>query len=764
MRSPESFSSRQKRPERQSPSRFQPDSDDLKNRFVELDLGNVNKILINETNELLRNLIQDFDSLAEDVRNQKRKEVIDELKGLRDRKALEDWLEQKGLKDRIVNLFGLVYIPSDYKVIAVTDIHGDIYALQEAVERFENEKKKGNTKVAFVCMGDFVDRGDYSFEVVKRLFKLKREYESDVVIMKGDHEVEETIAPKEFREKLLKGGGLEEYGKLKEAFDKLPYMVVYGDSIISHSSLPFAITINEENGRINPSKPPNEMIIGDMIGIEDQQYLKRVYFDDILEGVSYSENQYRGSVKNFRVYTIPIGGVALALRNLGLKRLIRGHDIRLFNPEQPAHQLTEVNLDDDSYQVINFHSNQNYYANKEKKYKNACYLFINGDQITYELVGRQSESLESTMTDSSSQRQQPNIPGRPNAPEQQQPNAPEQRGNLNDRLKELLGNFRKRYEEYIDCLDNVRKQIIDNFINNFVVERFVNVNLIPVEFPQYPDAADAHRFLQIQPEMDEFFKLFLAELLLSDKEVVKDERKRKKAEEFIEKELSINDLERLIRIMDMKNYPGYILNFKYLNGEVVKEVLAYEINEEWRDYLIINLARKLKTKEDLEKYLKTIIKTYRKNLKILKENLEQSPSFREMIRSELARSLGREPSEGEVNQAVKERIDQIVEDLEKAGDIENHIDQLMKADDKQLNEMLNFFKEFNEEIENSRKEGRKFDFKKILPALNKLKDIVGIILGGVGLWGIMLGFFLPLYLIDKMYGAIEKGALMGGRK
>jgi predicted phosphodiesterase len=93
-------------------------------------------------------------------------------------------------------LFGLVYIPDDYTVIAVTDIHGDIYALEAAIGEFE-AKKRETERVAFVCMGDFVDRGEYNFEVVKRLFELKRKYQDEVIILKGDHEDDAYIQEKD---------------------------------------------------------------------------------------------------------------------------------------------------------------------------------------------------------------------------------------------------------------------------------------------------------------------------------------------------------------------------------------------------------------------------------------------------------------------------------------------------------------------------------------------------------------------------------------
>jgi len=43
---------------------------------------------------------------------------------------------------------------------------------------------------------------------------------------------------------------------------------------------------------------------------------------------------------------------------------------------------------------------------------------------------------------------------------------------------------------------------------------------------------------------------------------------------------------------------------------------------------------------------------------------------------------------------------------------------------------------------------------------NWLKDKGSLILGGIGLWGLAIGWFLPLWIISKMYKEIESGPLM----
>jgi predicted transcriptional regulator len=47
---------------------------------------------------------------------------------------------------------------------------------------------------------------------------------------------------------------------------------------------------------------------------------------------------------------------------------------------------------------------------------------------------------------------------------------------------------------------------------------------------------------------------------------------------------------------------------------------------------------------------------------------------------------------------------------------------------------------------------------------SKLKPNAGVIASSIGLWGLALGWFLPLWLMNKMWSELEKGPFMGGKK
>lgn len=67
------------------------------------------------------------------------------------------------------------------KIYAIGDIHGQIYKLRRLIDRLNT---KGTYQLVFV--GDYIDRGKYSFEVIDYLIGLSRIH--NCVFLKGNHE------------------------------------------------------------------------------------------------------------------------------------------------------------------------------------------------------------------------------------------------------------------------------------------------------------------------------------------------------------------------------------------------------------------------------------------------------------------------------------------------------------------------------------------------------------------------------------------------
>jgi serine/threonine protein phosphatase 1 len=77
-----------------------------------------------------------------------------------------------------------------HRVYAVGDLHGRYDLLHEmlkrVVEDFEDRRDGRQLKVVF--LGDYIDRGDHSREVLETLMKLANGMHLDVVALRGNHE------------------------------------------------------------------------------------------------------------------------------------------------------------------------------------------------------------------------------------------------------------------------------------------------------------------------------------------------------------------------------------------------------------------------------------------------------------------------------------------------------------------------------------------------------------------------------------------------
>jgi len=98
--------------------------------------------------------------------------------------------EEKG-RDAGLRMRGnLQYIPKGGNAIVVGDLHGDESSLVKILREtnFVDRVKKGE-RLTIVFLGDYIENGPDSIEVLNTTLELKRNFRENVVMLRGDHEL-----------------------------------------------------------------------------------------------------------------------------------------------------------------------------------------------------------------------------------------------------------------------------------------------------------------------------------------------------------------------------------------------------------------------------------------------------------------------------------------------------------------------------------------------------------------------------------------------
>jgi protein phosphatase len=160
---------------------------------------------------------------------------------------------------KITNRFVELEIPEQLAIIG--DIHGDLRALLNIFQKIKIDEFVMNQNNKIIFLGDYVDRGSASIEVLYTICSLKIQYPQSIIPMRGNHE-----APKEFpiyshdlptrmMERFGKRLGMEIYQtKVIELFHMLYLIaIIQGELVLVHGGVP--ANINSIHGKFDDLIP-----------------------------------------------------------------------------------------------------------------------------------------------------------------------------------------------------------------------------------------------------------------------------------------------------------------------------------------------------------------------------------------------------------------------------------------------------------------------------------------------------------------------------
>ncbi len=160
----------------------------------------------------------------------------------------------------------------------IGDIHGDWHSYRSAMDRREG---------SIVFLGDIVDRGQHSVEVLTSIFHMLLRSPGEVFLLRGNHETREVNQRWGFKEELLTKYG-EKHGpflwaQANRVFDQLPLCAVLNRSFfLAHGG------ISEGIARVGDLRRTRKEVRGKAEGL---------IWNDTQEGAQryrYVPNTYRG--------------------------------------------------------------------------------------------------------------------------------------------------------------------------------------------------------------------------------------------------------------------------------------------------------------------------------------------------------------------------------------------------------------------------------------------------------------------------------------
>jgi serine/threonine-protein phosphatase 2B catalytic subunit len=182
-------------------------------------------------------------------------------------------------------------------LVIVGDLHGQFYDFEKVLEV---GGPPATTKYLF--LGDFVDRGCFSVEVILLLYAIKLNYPDTTYLLRGNHECRQMTSFFNFRKECLIKFDLDVYESFMNSFDALPLAcIVNGKFIALHGGIGPELRSLEDINSINRfSEPPKQgnlcdMLWADPVDTEDGKTQDR-FVQNGVRGCSYFYN-YEAVVK-----------------------------------------------------------------------------------------------------------------------------------------------------------------------------------------------------------------------------------------------------------------------------------------------------------------------------------------------------------------------------------------------------------------------------------------------------------------------------------
>lgn len=236
-------------------------------------------------------------------------------------------------------------------VTVVGDIHGQYYDMLKLLDVGGDPDT-----TQYLFLGDYVDRGSFSIEVLLVLYALKINHPDRVFLLRGNHECRQMTAFFNFRDECEYKYDLTVYYAFMESFDTLPIAaVINGKFLALHGGLSPDLRVLSQVGGVNRfQEPPRSGLFCDMLWADPVDEDKEEHLNN---PEAFFPNDVRGC-SFFFGYDAASG----FLDRNGLLSIIRAHEAQL-----EGYKMHQTNAKTGFPTVITIFSAPNYcdvYNNK----------------------------------------------------------------------------------------------------------------------------------------------------------------------------------------------------------------------------------------------------------------------------------------------------------------------------------------------------------------------------------------------------------------